>query len=243
MRLEVLLISTMMCFPPLSALAQSPVVGDWEGSVKVDSTNLHLVLHIRQAVDGTLSALLDSIDQDASGVPVNAVSFTGANLSLNIAQVSATYSGVLSKDGNELKGVWTEGKHRNLTFKRVLDASILVTPEPIGGDWVGMYDDGGVQKDVHLHINTTSCTTIVGTVDIPAVSKDGIQIPKVTFQSGTLKFSVESLHANYSGKLKDNHSEFEGVWKQGETYPLTLRRATRPYRLYEPPKGCRGEAS
>ena len=49
------------------------------------------------------------------------VTFTAATLRLDIAQASVTDDGVLSKDGKELKGVWHEGKDRDLIFKRVSD--------------------------------------------------------------------------------------------------------------------------
>jgi hypothetical protein len=71
--------------------------------MKVDGTKLHLVLHLREAPDGTLSALIDSLGQDATSIPAETVTFTGATLRLGIAHVSGTYDGVLSKDGKELK--------------------------------------------------------------------------------------------------------------------------------------------
>jgi hypothetical protein len=57
---------TMFCFTSRSAWTQSPIAGDWQGTMKVDGTKLHLVLHLREAPDGTLSALIDSLDQDAT---------------------------------------------------------------------------------------------------------------------------------------------------------------------------------
>lgn len=105
--------------------------------------------------------------------------------------MSGTYDGILSKDGKELKGVWHEGKDRDLTFKRVSDSAKLVPPVPIDGDWEGVFDKEGVQNDVHLHIDTTSCTAIVGRLDSPGAGGNGIQVLKMTFQKGMLAFSAE----------------------------------------------------
>jgi hypothetical protein len=231
---------TIFCFTSRAAWTQSPVAGDWQGSMKVDGTKLHLVLHLREAPDGTLSALIDSLDQDATSIPAEKVTFTRATLRLDIGQVSGTYDGVLSKDGKELKGVWHEGKDRDLIFKRVSDSAKLVPAVPIDGDWEGVFDKEGVQNDVHLHIDTTSCTTIVGQLDTPGAGGNGIQVLKVTFQNGILAFSVKSLRLSYSGMLKDDDSIFEGFWKQGQSYPLTFRRALHPFRVYVRPQGCRG---
>ena len=66
-------------------------------------TKLHPVLHLRETPNGTLSALIDSLDQDATSIPAETVTLTGATLRLDIAQVSGTYDGVLSKDGKGTK--------------------------------------------------------------------------------------------------------------------------------------------
>ena len=231
---------TMFCFTSRAAWTQSSVAGDWQGSMKVDGAKLHLVLRLREAPDGTLSALIDSLDQDATSIPAKTVTFTSATLKLDIAQVSATYDGVLSRDGKDLKGVWHEGKDLDLTFKRVPDSAKLVSPVPIDGDWEGVFDKEGVQNDVHLHIDTTSCTTIVGQLDTRGAGGNGIQVLKMTFQNGMLAFSVKPLRLSYSGMLKDDGGMFEGFWRQGQSYPLTFRRALHPFREYVRPQGCRG---
>jgi hypothetical protein len=79
-RLRALLFATTLCSAPLAALAQTTVVGNWQGSMKVNGKDLHLVFHIHQATDGRYDALLDSLDQDAAGIPVTTVSFTGSTL-------------------------------------------------------------------------------------------------------------------------------------------------------------------
>src|SRR5262245_35389039 len=65
------------CAIALSAAvsAQTPsVTGDWLGTLKAGPVALRLVLHITAAGDGRLSATLDSIDQNAKGIPVSSIS-------------------------------------------------------------------------------------------------------------------------------------------------------------------------
>jgi hypothetical protein len=242
-RLRALLFATTLCSAPFAALAQTTVVGNWQGSMKVNGKDLHLVFHIHQATDGRYDALLDSLDQDAAGIPVTTVSFTGSTLRLEISQVSATYVGNLSKDGKELKGVWSEGKDHHLTLKRLADSAELERPVPIGGDWMGSIDEGGKQKAVYLHINATNGDTLKGTLDIPESSINAAFLPNVSFRHGTLNFSVDSLRLSYSGKLNDEGYKFEGVWKEGHSVPVTFTRATHPFRTYVRPPGCKADGS
>jgi len=55
-------------------MAQPQVAGDWLGTLNTGGPQLHLVLHIAAAKDGSLTATLDSVDQGANGIPVSAVS-------------------------------------------------------------------------------------------------------------------------------------------------------------------------
>lgn len=241
LRVAVLLMATILSFTPPAAWTQSPVAGNWQGVMKVDGTKLHLVLHIRQAQDGTFSAVIDSLNQDSANIPVQTVKFDVATLRLDIAQVGAIYVGSLSKDGKEQKCVWSEGKDRSLTFKRVPDSVSLAQPVEVGGQWEGTFNEDGVQRGVHLYIDTRSCTALVGKLYVLNGSEwMAITVPKITFQNGSLAFSVKSPRLTYSGTLNNSDFKFEGVWKEDHSYPLTLQRVSQVFGDYEPPKGCRG---
>jgi hypothetical protein len=208
--------------------------------MKVNGTKLRLVLHIREETSGMLTATIDSIDQDRVGLPVRTVTFADNILKLDVHQVDGTYEGVLSKDRNELKGTWSEGGNRDLKFKRVSDPTKLMVPAPIGGDWKGVLNRAGNDVDIYLHIDTKSCTTIVGVLDTPEDGGKGIFIRHIIFENGHLKFSVDTMNLHYEGVLNEKEEKFSGVWKQGEVSPLTLQRVSNPTRTYERPKGCRG---
>lgn len=71
---------------------------------------------------------------------------------LEISQVSATYVGDLSKNGKELKGVWSEGKDHNLRLKRLADSAELERPVPMRR--LGRINRRGWQTEgVYLHIS------------------------------------------------------------------------------------------
>ncbi|MGA2084906.1 MAG: serine hydrolase [Terracidiphilus sp.] len=109
----------------LSALALSPlcgaqaqIAGDWQGTLITPGPQLHLVLHIAAAKDGSLTATLDSVDQGANGIPVTAVTLKDSKLSLTVDAVHGTYEGTVNKDATEIDGTWSQGQPFDLNFKR-----------------------------------------------------------------------------------------------------------------------------
>jgi hypothetical protein len=235
-----LLALTILFFVTSAAWTQSVIAGDWQGSIKVNGTKLRLVLHIREEPSGMLAATIDSIDQDRVGVPVRNVTFADNTLKLDVRQVDVTYEGVLNKDRSELKGTWSEGGNRDLKFKRVSDSTKLVAPAPIAGDWEGVLNRAGDNIDIYLHIDTKSCTTIVGVLDVTEDGWKGLLIRHVIFEKGQLRFSVDTMNIRYEGELNEKEGKFSGIWKQGGGFPLTLQRVSHPTRTFERPKGCRG---
>src|SRR6185436_3504861 len=100
------------------ALAQPVVAGDWAGALKVGGAELHLVLHLTKADDGTLKGTLDSTDQGALGIPMSSVSLTGTTLAFKIAAIGGSFEGTLNEAGTTIDGTWTQGASLPLVFTR-----------------------------------------------------------------------------------------------------------------------------
>ena len=95
------------------------IVGDWNGRLKAQVTKLRLVLHIKKNPNGTFNATIDSLDQNANGIPVSAVDLIGKNVKLERAGISASYQGKLNTAGTEITGEWKQdGATLPLIFKR-----------------------------------------------------------------------------------------------------------------------------
>jgi hypothetical protein len=97
--------------------ASSSVAGDWHGTLQEGAQHLRLVLHIKQAADGTLSATLDSLDQGVNGIPIDKISFQNGKLSFTSTAVHGSYDGKL-KSSSEIDGTWNQGQPLPLNFKR-----------------------------------------------------------------------------------------------------------------------------
>jgi hypothetical protein len=104
------------------------IVGDWLGILSVEGGDMHVVLHITAAKDGTFSASSDVPDQGMMGIPGSAVSFKDSKLSVNFDQYNGVYTGTLSPDATTIKGTWTTDQPTELNFTRA--ASPAAPPAP-----------------------------------------------------------------------------------------------------------------
>jgi hypothetical protein len=99
------------------AVAQTPSYdGDWAGVLNAGGQKLRLELHLK-TVNGQATAILDSLDQDAS-LPATAVKADGGELSILFLSAGGELKAKLSPDGKALVGSWTQGATAPLTLTK-----------------------------------------------------------------------------------------------------------------------------
>lgn len=81
--------------------------GRWEGALAVQGITLPLVMRVATA-NGATTAVLDSPDQNAIGIPAN-LTREAAAVTLDVPTVAGMFKAVLSPDGKTLTGAWTQG--------------------------------------------------------------------------------------------------------------------------------------
>lgn len=119
---------------PAASLQAAPipgegVTGEWLGALDVGSVKLRLALHVEKKDDGSLGAVLDSIDQKAK-IPVDTVTFEGRTLRLTLKAIGGAYEGTLNADGSALQGTWSQGgQSLPLTLDRQEKAFTLNRPQ------------------------------------------------------------------------------------------------------------------
>jgi hypothetical protein len=107
----------------------SDIDGDWLGTLDAGMGKLRLLLHIANSEDG-LNATMDSLDQNANGIPVSSITRTNTSLKFEMKAIGGAYDGSISQDLSTFTGIWTQmGKSLPLTFKRVKNASELELPD------------------------------------------------------------------------------------------------------------------
>jgi hypothetical protein len=66
----------------------------------------------------TIRGLMDSLDQDATGIPCGKVTVDGRKVSVDVPAAKGTYEGTLSADGKTIIGTWSQGTPVELDLTR-----------------------------------------------------------------------------------------------------------------------------
>ncbi len=141
--------------PPVPAVAQSDVVGTWQGRLMIFGRQIRRVLKIERNTDGTLSSAVYSPDETDDTLPVETTTLDGATLKLTLnvnkgewQDYHRSYSGTLAADGNAIDGKWSApgGGSFQMNFVRATPATAWAVPTPPATQLVS------VDKDVQLEV-------------------------------------------------------------------------------------------
>lgn len=116
---------------PAVLLAQAPdIAGSWEGTLEAPGGKLRLRLHVARGEGGALSAKMDSVDQGATGIPVDMITATDGVVKWSMTRLGATYEGKLSPAGDTIAGTMTQGIALKLDLKRMSAAEAKAATGP-----------------------------------------------------------------------------------------------------------------
>lgn len=216
----------------------SSLQGFWEGSVSVKTVTLRLVLKVDKRPDGTYTATMDSIDQGAGDIPINAITLSNRAVRFQLASQQARYEGHLNGRATEMAGEWNQGGLSiPVTFKRTKTPSIIAAPlpssayapresSPLQGVWKGTLNAGRIPLRLVVKISESSPGKFTGTMDSPDQGARNIPLTSAEFSKPMARFDIASIDGHYEGTLKDDGSEIEGTWTQaGKDFPCLLQRA------------------
>ena len=92
--------------------------GKWAGSLASRMGEVHRVLSIANADDGA-AARVFNLDQGSLEIPATTITVTGSTVALEFKSIAATYTGVLSAEGTEIAGTFSQSQgSAPLTFTR-----------------------------------------------------------------------------------------------------------------------------
>ncbi|MGO9454358.1 MAG: serine hydrolase domain-containing protein [Candidatus Binataceae bacterium] len=207
------------------AFAQKPadVTGDWFGVLQVKRGSLHLALHVTADSAGKLSVTLDSLDQNAMGLPGSDAALKGNSFSFEIPSVAGTYTGTLGADGKSISGTWNQGVPLPLVFIHQ-SAATAVKPADVAGDWNGAWLVGGGSQRLALHVKADSAGKLSVTLDF--LDQHTMGVPgNAVLKGHYFSFEVPSIAGTYTGSLDDDVKSSRGTWSAGGvTMPLVLIR-------------------
>jgi dienelactone hydrolase len=105
--------------------------GEWQGTLDAGGTKLRLVLKVTKSAEGKLTGTLDSLDQNAKGIPISSIEQSSDQVRLDLAAIGGSYAGKMSVGAVEITGEWKQGGGSlPLVFKRNALASPIASPAP-----------------------------------------------------------------------------------------------------------------
>ncbi|MEO5945268.1 MAG: alpha/beta fold hydrolase [Chitinophagaceae bacterium] len=113
-----------------TAFAQD-ITGQWNGVLKVNATQLHVVFNISKSDKG-YSSTMDSPDQGANGILVTSTAFENPLLKLAVSNAQIEYKGELKAD--EIIGTFKQGGQEfpmNLSRKIIEKKTVIRPQDPI----------------------------------------------------------------------------------------------------------------
>ena len=200
--------------------AQPSITGDWQATLNVGPTGLHLILRITPGAGSSLKATLDSLEQNSNGIPISSIAFQDGKLTFRSDAINASYEGKLN--GASIEGTFTQGQSLPLTWTRA------VKPSDIDGAWEGTLDAGGQKLPLVLHLTATK-DGFAASLDSPAQGARGIPVGTVKREGATLTLDLPGIGAKYRGTIAKDASEITGTFTQnGADLPLALKRQVKP---------------
>ncbi len=149
MKTFVLWMVALAALPGGTLLAQN-VTGTWQGSLKGPQESLRVVIKISRADNGSLKAVLYSIDQGGQPIIASTMTQEGSMVKMTVTGITGiggNYEGNLSADGNSIVGSWTQGDSpAPLNLTRATPETAWTIPEapPVDAATRALVIDGAI---------------------------------------------------------------------------------------------------
>ncbi|MGI9629016.1 MAG: alpha/beta hydrolase family protein, partial [Longimicrobiales bacterium] len=173
-----LLLVAFTALPGVGALAQSqsPLVGNWMGTLEAPGASLRLSLAVA-AGDGGLEGTLTSIDQGNQPMALTAVSLAGEEVTFSLDLLGASFAGTMDARQESISGTFSQGgAELPLTINRVAP-EVASPPRPQDPVEPYPYDSEEI-----TFTNPDGGHTLAGTLTTP---REGGPAPVVILISGS----------------------------------------------------------
>ena len=228
---------------------QSPLVGDWLGTLESGGGPMRVAWHVTAGANGSLSSTVDNLDESIFGIKVKSTEVKGSDIVFTVDDVvdvngqqiniAGTFTGKVDADQTDVTGTWTqtapqeEGpdplqlKHQaeHAASATTAQAATPATQQNAAGDWEGVLDTGGGQLHLVLHLTAGADGALKATLDSVDQGAMGIPVNSVTLKDGKLSMTVDAVQGTYEGRLNADASGIDGTWSQGASLPLKFKRA------------------
>jgi hypothetical protein len=232
------------------AWGQSPLVGDWQGTLNAGGNPMRIAWHVTAGANGTLQSTADNLDESIFGIKAKSTELKGSDITFAVddtvdvngeqVNIRGSFTGKLSADGSEVMGTWTqtapeeEGPDQ-IELKRQAApaapataapaAAPAVAPAAVVGDWEGALDTGAAKLRLVLHLTAGANGALNASLDSVDQGATGIPVSSVSLTGGKLSLTVDAVQGSYEGAVNADAGTIEGTWTQGAALPLNFKRA------------------
>jgi len=104
-----------------SRQAALKLAGTWNGVLNTGAATLRLRLNLSKSPAGTAAGTMDSLDQNAMGIPLSVITVKEGKVRFEAKGIGGVYEGTLAADGSTLSGEWQQGGgSMPLEFKKAI---------------------------------------------------------------------------------------------------------------------------
>jgi pimeloyl-ACP methyl ester carboxylesterase len=162
-RLLAALLLASLAFAQHAAPAASSIDGAWLGALDVPpGIKLRIVFHVAASSNG-LTATMDSLDQNARGIPVSTVKRNASAIVFDMPDIGGKFEGQLDNNAATIAGTWSQGGNSfPLILARVKNPSVLQLSRPQEPKRPYPYRDEDVTYD-----NPTANIKLAATLTVP----------------------------------------------------------------------------
>ena len=224
------------------AAAQTPSLpqGTYSGALQAGEAQLHLLLHLSKAANGSLRATLDSLEQGVFAIEASSVAFSNSTLKLEVVSVGARFEGKVSPDREIIDGEWSQGQASlPLKFHRETVATARKPGDavfPVEGLWQGAVETHGMRLRFQLHVSHDPEGHLIAALDSLDQGVSGLPANHVVLKDATFHFEIPSVAGVYEGTLNTAKNTMAGKWSQtsADNLPLDFKRSDQTLELRRP---------
>ena len=214
--------------------------GTYSGTLQAGEAQLHLLLHLSRAENGSLRATLDSLEQGVFAIEASSVSFSNYTLKLEVNSVGARFEGKVSPDHEIIDGDWSQGvASLPLKFKRETGTVARKPGDavfPVEGLWQGAVETHGMRLRFQLHVSHDPEGQLIAALDSLDQGVSGLPANRVTLKDSTFHFEIPAVAGVFEGSLNAAKNSLGGTWSQtgADSLTLELKRSDQTLELRRP---------
>jgi pimeloyl-ACP methyl ester carboxylesterase len=106
MKLFLALSVTVLC--SIQAMAQSKIIGDWEGLLNIGSKKIKIIIHVKSEAN-VLKTFMDSPDQGAINIPIEQTVITNDSMIISDAKKGITIKGNYKQENDSISANFIQG--------------------------------------------------------------------------------------------------------------------------------------